>query len=85
MGSSSADRHVVQFWVGGGKGKGAGFGVGVFVSLELWFLWPSNRTTGLTLTSPFVTLYIMQALSDVLFDCKFLSSRWAMKAETDAA
>lgn len=79
-----ACRSVLGRW--SVKGKGAGLGVGVFVStLELWFLWLGNRAIELTVTSPFLTLYIMQALSDVLLDCKFSSSRWAMRAATDAA
>ena len=79
-----ACRSVLGRW--SVKGKGAGLGFGVFVStLELWFLWLGNRAIELTVTSPFLTLYIMQALSDVLLDCKFSSSRWAMRAATDAA
>ena len=40
--------------------------------LELWLLGTSRPAVGFTLTRPFMSLYILQTLSDVLLDSGFL-------------
>ena len=49
--------------------------------LELRFLGSSRPAAGFTSTSPFMVLYILQTLSDVLPDCRVSSWSCATKVE----
>ena len=49
--------------------------------LEPRVLGSSGPSAGLTSTRPFMELYIMQTLSDVLLDQKFPSWSWVTRAE----
>ena len=56
-------------------------GIGICVPLELQFQGSPRPAVGCMSTRPFIVMYIMQTLSDILLECRFSSRSWATTAE----
>ena len=85
MASASGDfqSRIASGWIGYRCVRVLEWGTWILASSpsELWLLSWSRPSVGFMSTSLFMTLYIMQTLSDVLLHCQF--SRWSWATRCD--